>query len=168
MLPRSSPHARHPHPGSKEWQYGRVLRRIVSVSFAFAMLLVCLSCGSSQPDSCQISGQYSNVETAMVSPGMCLANLSETGSVTIAGAGPDHTVRFPNLGAPCSAVSNGCSLSVQCNINVTDVAGDIVGMATLNANWTFGSTGFTGTTVVTDDADGSACMGTFTDVATRD
>jgi hypothetical protein len=131
-------------------------------------LLACLSCGKG-PDTCDISGQYSNSETTVsAGSGTCTLPYGEKGPIAIAGAGPDHTVTFANLGRPCPAVSNGCSLSVQCDINVEDPSGNPVGTETLSADWTFTSTGFTGSSsLVIHPSDGGTCTWTFDDTATR-
>jgi hypothetical protein len=131
-------------------------------------LLACLSCGKG-PDTCDISGQYSNNETTVsAGSGTCTLPSGESGPIAIAGAGPDHTVTFANLGRPCPALSDGCSLSVQCDINVEGPSGNLLGTETLSASWTFTSTGFTGSSsLVIHPTDAGTCTRTFEDTATR-
>jgi hypothetical protein len=117
----------------------------------------------------EIVAQHSNNETTVsAGSGTCTLPSGEKGPIAIAGAGPDHTVTFANLGRPCPAVSDGCSLSVQCDINVEDPDGNPLGTETLTANWTFTSTGFTGSSnLVVHPSDASTCMWAFEDTATR-
>jgi hypothetical protein len=146
-----------------------MLNSMVTLMGAAALpLLACLSCGKG-PDTCDISGQYSNNETTVsAGSGTCTLPSGEQGPIAIAGAGPDHTVTFANLGRPCPALSNGCSLSVQCDIDVEDRSGNAVGTETLSANWTFTSTGFTGSSsLVINPSDAGSCTLTFEDTATR-
>ena len=137
---------------------------------AFALFLALLApvpaCSSSSTGACgTISGTYSDTET--VSPGGCLPSAG-TGTVTITGPGPDHNVTLPNVQGSCPATSSGCSLSAQCNINLSDSAGNPVGLATVLADWTFSMTGFTGqSSVVLKRPDGTSCTATLSDTATK-
>ena len=129
-----------------------------------------LGCSSDNTGSCgTISGTYSDSETvSSSSAGSCVPPAAGTGTVTITGAGPDHEVTLPSLQGSCPAISSGCSLDVNCNINVSDANGNPAGSAKLTANWAFSSTGFTGqSTLVVTKSDGTSCTWSLADTGTK-
>jgi hypothetical protein len=119
-----------------------------------------------------LSGSYSNSQTvtSAISPSCPLPAMASiaAGTVTITGAGPDHEVTVPGIQGPCPATSDGCSLDMQCTINVTDPGGNAAGSATFTTHWAFTTTGFTGpSTLLVQQSDGSRCTFTFADTATK-
>jgi hypothetical protein len=140
-----------------------------ALSCALGWLLV--GCSSESSGACgAISGSYTESETvSSAAAGTCASQAGASGAVTITGAGPDHEVTLPALQGSCPATSNGCSLDVQCAINVSDSSGNPAGSAKLSAHWAFSTTGFTGqSTLVLQQSDGSSCTWTFQDTATKE
>jgi hypothetical protein len=134
-----------------------------------AMLPACSS--SSGSGACgTISGNYSDsVTVSSPSAPSCVLPGPASGAVTITGPGPDHNVTLPSIQGSCPATSSGCSLDVQCHINVTDSSGNPAGSANLTAHWTFSETGFTGqSTLVLQKSDGSTCTWDLADTGAKD
>ena len=88
--------------------------------------------------------------------------------VTVSGAGPDHEVGIPGIQGPCPATSNGCSLNMQCTINIMSSSGHPAGSATFSTDWAFTTTGFSGSsTLAVTDSSGNTCTFHFSDMATK-
>jgi hypothetical protein len=145
----------------------------LALPFALGLALLACSCGDGTGACGTPSGGYSDVET-MSSSSSQICSLPIGGGtngeqlVTITGAGPGYLVALPNIQGACPATSNGCSLHVQCTINVSDSSGTPTGSEKLNADWTFTTTGFSGqSTVVLDRSDGTSCTESFVDTGTR-
>jgi hypothetical protein len=133
-----------------------------------------LACSSNSTAACgAISGSYTDSETSAASNASCSVPVSPaggitSGTITVTGAGPDHEVTIPSVQGSCPALSNGCSLDVQCTINLTDASGNPAGTATLSTDWNFTTTGFSGTsTVVLKKSDGSSCTLNFDETASK-
>jgi hypothetical protein len=90
------------------------------------------------------------------------------GTVTVSGAGPDHEIGIPGIQGPCPATSDGCTLSMQCTIGITDSSGNAAGTAKFTTNWNFTTTGFSGTsTLAVTNTSGNTCTFNFTDMAAK-
>ncbi len=133
-----------------------------------------LACSSNSTAACgSISGAYTDSETSAATNASCSFPVSPggtltSGTITVSGAGPDHEVTIPGVQGSCPAISNGCSLDVQCIINLTDSSGNPAGSAQLTTDWNFTTTGFSGTsTVVLKKSDGSSCTLNFNEMASK-
>jgi hypothetical protein len=132
-----------------------------------------LGCSSTNNGACApIAGTYTDSETlaSAVSascPVPAMATLGG-GAVTVSGPGPDYEVAIPGIMGPCPVASDGCSLSIQCTIGITDTSGNPAGTAKFTTDWTFTTTGFSGTsTLAVTNASGNTCTFNFTDMATK-
>jgi hypothetical protein len=131
-----------------------------------------LGCSNTNAACGTLSATYADNQTltSAISPTCSVPSMAmiTTGTVSITGAGPDHEVTVPGIQGPCPATSDGCSLDLQCSVNITDPSGNAAGSAKFTANWSFTTTGFTGpSSLVVQETDGSVCTFTFMDAATK-